>query len=54
MGGRPVREVPCKICGKPIDLRADPADENGKAVHEDCYLKRITNQRGNSDALFAA
>jgi hypothetical protein len=43
MGGHPFQEISCNLCGKPIDLRADlNADENGHAVHEDCYVKRVT------------
>ena len=55
MGGHPVPEIPCKICNKPVDLRVDlSADENGKAVHENCYVHRITNQRGNVPAALVA
>jgi hypothetical protein len=43
MGGHPVPEISCTLCSKPVDPRVDlSADENGKAVHEDCYVKRIT------------
>ncbi|HTC48307.1 MAG TPA: hypothetical protein VK722_13360 [Candidatus Aquilonibacter sp.] len=45
MGGHPFPEIPCIICAKAVDLNVDLfTDENGKAVHEDCYIKRITNQ----------
>jgi|SRR5580658_6389992 hypothetical protein len=38
----PFPEILCVICSKPVDLSADlPADENGKAVHAKCYVKRI-------------
>jgi hypothetical protein len=44
MGGHPFPEMSCILCSKPVDLRVDlSADENGQAVHEDCYVKRITN-----------
>ena len=50
MGGHPFPEIPCALCNKAVDLSADlHADENGKAVHEDCYVKHITSSR--SDAL---
>jgi hypothetical protein len=43
MKSRPFPEIPCVICSKPVDLSADlSADENGKAVHTECYVKRIT------------
>jgi len=36
-------EIPCILCSKPVNLISDlHADENGKAVHEECYVKRIT------------
>jgi hypothetical protein len=42
MGSRPFPEIPCIICNKPLDLSLDlTADENGKAVHEDCYVRRL-------------
>ncbi len=49
MGGRPFPEIPCKLCDKPVDLQNDlTADENGKAVHEHCYVKSIMSSRSNS------
>jgi hypothetical protein len=46
MDSPPLREIPCVICRKPIDLQIDLyADENGKAAHGDCYIKRITSAR---------
>ena len=44
MGGRLFPEIPCILCSKPLDLTVDLyADERGKAIHEDCYMLRITN-----------
>jgi hypothetical protein len=49
MGGHPFSEIPCIICSKTLDLTVDlSSDENGKAVHEACYVERITNQHGTS------
>jgi hypothetical protein len=49
MGGHPIPEISCAFCAKPIDLQTDlTADENGKAIHEDCYVKRVTNFRNNA------
>jgi hypothetical protein len=43
VGGHTSREIPCTICSKPVDLTVDLyADENGKAVHGNCYAKRVT------------
>ena len=48
MGGHSPSEIPCTICSEPLDLRVDlSADENGKAVHEDCYVKHVTSSRSN-------
>jgi hypothetical protein len=42
MGGS-FPEITCAICAELLNLRIDLcADENGKAVHEECYVKRIT------------
>jgi hypothetical protein len=35
----------CRICHEPVSLKSDTVtDENGNAVHEDCYVKEITGQ----------
>ncbi|MFY9740811.1 MAG: hypothetical protein WA252_13970 [Candidatus Sulfotelmatobacter sp.] len=48
MGGHPFPGIPCKMCSKPVDLTVDLyTDENGKAVHEDCYVKHITGSNRN-------
>jgi hypothetical protein len=55
MGGHPFSEIPCAICSKAVNLSADlTADENGKAVHEDCYVKHITSSRDSTPATMAA
>jgi hypothetical protein len=53
MGGRPISEITCTMFVKPVKLQIDlTADENGKAVHEDCYIKQIT--RNNPPAAMMA
>jgi hypothetical protein len=43
MGGHPFIVLHCAICSEPVDLTVDvSADENGKGVHEDCYVRRVT------------
>lgn len=55
MGGHHFQEIPCKVCSQPVDLQADLcADENGQAIHEDCYVKRVTGYNGNSAANVSA
>jgi len=35
----------CRICSEPLQLETDiRTDEDGKAVHEECYVKRLTAQ----------
>lgn len=51
MGSRFFSELSCTICKKPVDLISDLfADENGKAVHEDCYVKLIAGSSSNPAA----
>jgi len=43
MGSRSFPEISCIICAKPLDLSQDlSADEYGRAVHTECYVKRLT------------
>lgn len=44
-------EINCSICNRQVNLQTDPCtDENGHAIHEDCYAKRVIQgkSRGNS------
>jgi hypothetical protein len=42
MESRSFPEISCTLCGKPLDLETDLcADEKGKAIHEECYVKRL-------------
>jgi len=55
MDTRPFREISCALCRKPVDLLIDlSADENGKAVHEECYVKRLTSSSNNPTAALIA
>jgi hypothetical protein len=48
MAAHPYPEISCSICSKPVGLRIDLyADEHGRAVHEECYVKRLINAPGN-------
>jgi predicted amidophosphoribosyltransferase len=39
-------EISCVLCSKSVDLCADLcADENGKAVHDHCYINHILKPR---------
>jgi hypothetical protein len=55
MGGHKLPEIPCVLCNKAVDLSADlHTDENGKAVHEDCYVKRVASSRSNLTGTMTA
>ena len=30
--------IVCSLCRKPVPLESSKTDENGKAVHEECYM----------------
>lgn len=47
----PFPEIPCIFSGTPVDFQTDlTADENGKAVHEHRYAKRITSVQSDFPA----
>ena len=55
MGGQPFPEIQCKICAKPVDIKVELcAHENGKAVHQDCYVNHITKSVGTPSATMIA
>jgi hypothetical protein len=48
-----MREQPllCRICREPVSLTSDTVvDENGKPVHEDCYVKEATELEATTEA----
>ena len=38
---RKLRLPRCSICNEPVELETAKTDEDGKAVHEDCYVGRM-------------
>jgi hypothetical protein len=38
----------CAICKESVTLEESKTDENGQAIHEDCYVSRLA---GNTEAL---
>jgi hypothetical protein len=36
-----IRLPKCSICNEPVELATSKTDEDGKAVHEDCYVRRM-------------
>jgi len=42
----PQAEILCPLCGKKVILQEDSCtDENGKAIHTECYAKHILGER---------
>jgi hypothetical protein len=35
----------CSLCNKPVSLETSKADEYGKAVHEGCYLLKVSAKK---------
>jgi hypothetical protein len=35
----------CNICNKPVTLETSKTDEHGKAVHEGCYVLKVSEKR---------
>ena len=33
-------QINCAICNTPVDLRTSKTNDQGKAVHEECYVLR--------------
>jgi hypothetical protein len=45
----------CHICGKPIRLETDIyTDEEGKAVHQECYARKTTKKTNPSSPQMKA
>ena len=35
----------CSVCNEPVELKTSKTDEKGKAVHEECYVVKVTGQQ---------
>ena len=54
-GTRHFPEISCTLCTKPVDLRIEPCtDENGRAIHWDCYVKSLVSEGPKEDASEAS
>ena len=42
---RSLRLPNCSICNERVELETAKTDEDGKAVHEDCYVQRMIRLR---------
>jgi hypothetical protein len=36
-----IRNLPCAVCGREVNLRSARSDERGQAIHEECYVTRM-------------
>jgi hypothetical protein len=39
----------CRICGKPVAVEISKTDEDGRAIHEDCYVLKIQLEQASKD-----
>jgi len=54
MGSHSSPEISCALCSKPVDLRVELCtDENGRAIHKDCYMKRLVSDSPEQNAEVA-
>jgi hypothetical protein len=50
MSGHPDAGMHCHLCNHPVNLQTDlNTDENGRAVHEDCYVRSICPEKTSDD-----
>jgi hypothetical protein len=42
MPTRSVSSVLCAVCNNPVPLETAGTDQDGNAVHRDCYIKKLT------------
>ena len=42
----------CQLCGGPVALESCKTDENGKAVHDECYAKSLAEPESTEHGLF--
>jgi hypothetical protein len=40
----PFQVLVCSICRKRVNVETSKADENGNAIHEECYVARLTEK----------
>jgi hypothetical protein len=36
-----IKNLPCAVCGREVNLRSARSDERGQAIHEECYVTRM-------------
>jgi hypothetical protein len=48
LGRNAVALTPCILCNNPVPLGSSKTDEDGEAVHEECYLLRMRLKRATN------
>jgi len=52
MSSRPFPEIPCALLQEAVNLGSDLcADENGKAVHEECHVRPVRSSSNPAAAI---
>jgi|HubBroStandDraft_2_1064218.scaffolds.fasta_scaffold13280_6 hypothetical protein len=41
----------CPLCNEPVELETAKTDENGNAVHEECYTLKVQPERSKHIAI---
>lgn len=41
----------CRICGRPVTVAMCTVDDNGKAVHEECYEQKLLTRSDEPSIL---
>lgn len=39
------RPLLCPVCGRPVAIENSKTDEDGAAIHEDCYVVKVKKSR---------
>jgi hypothetical protein len=45
------QSVVCSICAIPLPLETSRTDEDGRGVHEECYVRRIVSRFRTASSL---
>lgn len=43
------RPLLCRICGRPVAVETSKTDEDGRAIHEDCYVVKVKLDQASED-----
>ena len=39
----------CRVCDKPVAIGNSKTDEDGSAIHEDCYVVKVKRKQASQD-----